>query len=378
MDRVWKSGAAVGAPALDNASVGFATAGNPGIGTPATKPGPHWFHMVTEEILSVITAAGISFDKTNVAQLLAAINILSAQQGAIIPGGRLTLSTGTPVTTTNVIGVGNVLYTPYITDRIQLYNGTNWATFQFTELSQSLTDTTKSPAASVANSIYDVFVWSDSGTMRATRGPLWTSLTARGTGAGTTELELFQGRLVNKVAITNGPAARRGHYVGTIGTDSGNIINDADNQRLCWNNYNRVVKPLKRLTATASWTGSAGVIRQANADTNNQVIVLTGLNEDAVYLNLLANYNTNGGAAALGVSIGLDSTSVPSSSIFGGNSATQIGTAAFTATFNNYVGLGRHTLVWLEGTSNSIVNLWVGVLGGTVPLQSGLVGFCKT
>ena len=32
------------------------------------------------------------------------------------------------------------------------------------ELSQALSDTTKSPAAAAANSLYDVFVWNDSGT----------------------------------------------------------------------------------------------------------------------------------------------------------------------------------------------------------------------
>jgi hypothetical protein len=63
------------------------------------------------------------------------------------------------------------------------------------------------------------FGWNDAGTFRATRGPAWTSDTARGTGAGTTELELVNGIYLNKVAITNGPAANRGTYLGTIRTN---------------------------------------------------------------------------------------------------------------------------------------------------------------
>jgi hypothetical protein len=73
MDRKWKSGAAAGAPALDNASDGYATAGNPAGGVPATKPGPHWYHMITEELLALITYAGIAFDKTVLTQVRDAI-----------------------------------------------------------------------------------------------------------------------------------------------------------------------------------------------------------------------------------------------------------------------------------------------------------------
>lgn len=85
MDRQWKSGAAGAPPALDNASAGYATAGDPGGGIPATKPGPHWYHMVTEELLAVITAAGIVFDKTSVTQLRDAILALTT----FVPGTRM-------------------------------------------------------------------------------------------------------------------------------------------------------------------------------------------------------------------------------------------------------------------------------------------------
>lgn len=81
MDRVWKSGAVGAPPPLDNASVGYPTAGNPGTGTPATKPGPHWFHMMNEELLSVIGAAGIAFDKTDVGQVLKALKVFGLLGG---------------------------------------------------------------------------------------------------------------------------------------------------------------------------------------------------------------------------------------------------------------------------------------------------------
>jgi hypothetical protein len=76
MDHKWKSGAAVSPPTLDNASDGYATGGNPGTGTLATKPGAHWYHMTTEELLSVIIAADINPDKTDVTQLLASMQVM--------------------------------------------------------------------------------------------------------------------------------------------------------------------------------------------------------------------------------------------------------------------------------------------------------------
>jgi hypothetical protein len=73
MDRVWKSGAVGAPPVLDNASAGYPVAGNPGTGTPATKPGPHWYHMVTEELLALIATAGVAFDKAVLTQLRDAV-----------------------------------------------------------------------------------------------------------------------------------------------------------------------------------------------------------------------------------------------------------------------------------------------------------------
>src|SRR4030095_7670960 len=120
------------------------------------------------------------------------------------PQGRLTLTAGIPVMTSAVSGQTIVYYTPYIGNQVPLYDGTSFVPTTFAELSQLTTDTTKSPAAVGANQNYDEFAWSDSGTVRCTRGPAWSSDTARGTGAGTTELQIIQGFLTNKLVITTG------------------------------------------------------------------------------------------------------------------------------------------------------------------------------
>lgn len=82
MDRVFESGAAGLAPAAPaSPSTGFPTGGNPGGGVPATKPGPYWFHMVTEELRALIVDAGITPDHLALNQVLLAIKALINSAG---------------------------------------------------------------------------------------------------------------------------------------------------------------------------------------------------------------------------------------------------------------------------------------------------------
>ena len=277
------------------------------------------------------------------------------------PGGRLTLTTGVPVTTADVSGATTVYYTPYKHNGVVFYDGTWWIPSTFVELSQATSDATKSPAAVANDSNYDVFVWDDAGTLRATRGPAWTSDTARGAGAGTTELELFEGRLVNKNAITNGPAARRGLYVGSIRSDGSAQINDTLAKRHVWNAHSRVVRPMKAVETTDSWTYTTGTIRQANAAAANQLDFLVGLSEDAIIAQVQAGLSSNTANHGGQVGIGLDSTTVNSATIHGGglSAVANIATQAH-ASYRDFPGLGRHTLVWLEAGTNAGSTTWYG------------------
>ena len=77
MDRVYESGAAAAPPSQPaSPSTGYPTAGNPQTAVPATKPGPWWYHMVTEELRAVVAAAGITPSHTDVSQLATAIRRL--------------------------------------------------------------------------------------------------------------------------------------------------------------------------------------------------------------------------------------------------------------------------------------------------------------
>lgn len=87
MDRVFASGASATPPAAPaTPSTGYPTAGNPGTGTEATKPGEYWYHMVTEELRAVIEGAGLTPDHADLTQLLQAIQSMSAGHVAVAGG----------------------------------------------------------------------------------------------------------------------------------------------------------------------------------------------------------------------------------------------------------------------------------------------------
>lgn len=275
-------------------------------------------------------------------------SLLALPQAAM---GRLTLSSGTPVMVSDVSNSTSIYYTPYTGDRIALYDGTNWTNFQFTELTNTTTDNTKNPAAVANNSNYDLFVWNDSGTLRLGRGPAWTSDTARGTGAGTTELERVNGVLVNKIAITNGPAAQRGRYVGSIRSDGsatidwemgGSAAGGDPGFLYVWNMYNRVKVDVQCRDSTASWTTTSTTFVSLNASTSNRISFLLGLNEDGVSAQFRV-FSTNSIAGQSASGIALDNTTTLAGSGGFGVSGASANNVQM-GTYSGNPGLGAHFL----------------------------------
>ncbi len=94
MDRYYKSGAVATPPSgADPSSGDYPTAGNPQTSTPATKPGPYWFFMITESLRHVIVAAGLTPNRLSLTLLRDAIIqlIAVAVQAALTPTGMLGL-----------------------------------------------------------------------------------------------------------------------------------------------------------------------------------------------------------------------------------------------------------------------------------------------
>jgi hypothetical protein len=278
----------------------------------------------------------------------------------IEPGGRLTLTSGVPITTSDVLAATTIFYTPLNHNQVPLYDGTVWTLTTITELSQALSDNTKSPAAVVHDNNYDLFIWNDLGTIRLSRGPPWASRTDRGTGAGTTELSRVSGRWGNANAISNGPAAHRGLYVGTVFAGSDAKIYDSMAFRELWNAYNRVKRPMLKVEAAGIWSYSVAAWRQANGNTANWLDFVIGLDAEPVTADVVGSVSavgsggggTAGQKVSVGVGIGLNSSTVNSASpaALQGIEAVAGSDVFITvrAHYQGFTGIGRHTLRWLE------------------------------
>lgn len=241
-------------------------------------------------------------------------NFVELYNGVVdIPQGRLTLVSGSPVMNASASGIGAIYYTPYIGTLAPIYDGSNFVmTDTGGELSQLNTDATKSPAAVTNNSLYDMFVWNDNGTIRCTRGPAWTNTTTRSMA-----LTRVRGTLVNSAAITNGPAVLQGTYVGTVAANTtglfswiyGGAASGGTAARLdLWNMYNRCTFNTRVTDTIAPYTYTTATIRQAGGSANNNVRYLIGVADDAPTFYYQQNVTTAATAGATcQISIGDDS-----------------------------------------------------------------------
>lgn len=423
------------------------------------------------------TSAGTTISRTLIASSTGSLlNLSGAATIAVIsdandetsasvivpPQGRLTLTSATPVLSSDVTAATTVYYTPYKGDWSPVYDYTTGLLVnrQFSELSHATTDSTTSPAAMAAYKNYDLFRWDNNGTDTLSHGPAWTraktvtvtiaspgvfsctghglkegfpvvftttgalptgltagttyfviaaGLTAnafevsatiggaavntsgsqsgthtatdstilRGTGAGTTEIEMVNGVWRNKYAITNGPAAGMGVYVGTGRTNASSQIDyimggtgaaGGESTFLgLWNAYNRVPIKLVNYDNTGTWNYTTATMRIKNGNQNNRICMVIGLSEDALNAANVA-YGVNATNNVIReTAIGLNSTTVGSL----GNSSTDwwAGTGTFTVPVKAHLcmraPLGFNYIAPLEYSAAVGTTTWYGDNGGT-------------
>ena len=271
-------------------------------------------------------------------------------------GGRLTLTTGTPVTTADVTSAGTLYYTPYLHNRLALYSSGAWAECTFSERSLSLTLT--------SGSVYDVFAYSNSGTVTL-ETLVWTSATARATDLTTQD----------GVLVKNGDATRR--YLGTIYASGTNTTEDSAKLRAVWNYYNRVPRQMYCTDTTDSWTYNSATPREARAQSTlgvsrfGFVIGVAGAYVSAT--NQSFGYIASS-SLTVNPAIGLDSATT-ASQMFGGVVSvgnTTIGTLA--AQYKGYPAIGYHFLCRTESEFTTTTTNWIGDNGVPAFLSAGMIG----
>lgn len=281
------------------------------------------------------------------------------------PQGRLTLTSGVPITTADVATATTVYYTPAIGNLIPIYNGTSFVTTFFTELSLPLDNNSGHSLYHQGGNNLDFFVISDSGTVRLVTGVSWSSgggngVTTRGTGAGSSELELKNGVWTNKNAMTlrfgtasgntAAAAANKATYVGTMRTTGDGMTEDSIAKRWVWNPYNQAERRMFYIDPAGSWSLTTNVTRQTNNNSLNQLDFVTGL--AGGYLQARGSqYVLNNTATVRQVNFGfgLDVTN----NFAPGGFVCNVPSDGFRTTtgmffWSGYPGLGRHFLASLE------------------------------
>lgn len=273
--------------------------------------------------------------------------------------GRLTLTTGTPVTTGDVTAATSLFFTPYAGSALSLFDGTNWTTKTFTQVTLAVPATT--------DTMYDIFAYDNAGTLTLEL-TAWTNDTTRATALTTQD----------GIYVKSGATTRR--YLGSFRTTGvSGQTEDSFAKRYLWNYYNRVQRCGRVTEATNSWNSTNANPHQANGSAANQLDFVIGVAEVAVTADVYgACANNSAAAGAIRVGIGEDSTSAYASgcTFLPANFDTNATITIFPigAHLQKYPAVGRHYYPWLEQAAGSGTTTFYGD-GGVSDLNQGIFGW---
>lgn len=317
--------------------------------------------------------AAAQSDVDDLADEIADINT-SLQNIVNVPQGRLTLTSATPVLSTGVAAATSVYYTPFVGNLAPIPDGTQFNTTSFSELTLTLN------ANHLANAIYDVFLFLNSGSITIGTGPAWNTATAgsgaRGSGAGTTELTYTLGGLptnANAMTARNGAttysvAAKNGLYIGSLYMDGSNgqiTVHTAYGQSRklgVWNAFNQRPVELQAGDGTASWTYATATYRPSNNATANSLTTFCGLPDNPVFLKFQQSgqLDLNSAASLQEILIGIGVNSTIAITGQNGRVGARAGTSTSSGSGNMVAettlapGIGINTITALEKGNSSV------------------------
>lgn len=215
-------------------------------------------------------------------------NKVEAALQGVTPGGRLTLESGVPVSTTDQTSKTTIYYTPFVHNNINLWDGANWKPTTFSETSLALGTLTSGKP-------YDVFGYLSGGAL-ALELLVWTNDTTRATA----------------VTIQDGRYCKSGDktrlLLGTFYTTSTTTTADSESYRYLSNVYNQVCKRLVN-SSTSSHTYTTGSWREWNGGTGiNKCNFVSALPLNTVPCSLNVNMQISGAGTVGYANIDYDST----------------------------------------------------------------------
>lgn len=253
----------------------------------------------------------------------------SAATSTVQPQGRLTLTSGAPVMAANATAQTTIYYTPYIGGLIPIYSGTAFVNTAFSEISLTLDSNSGHTGYQQSGKVFDLFVFLSSNVATLGTGPSWSTTTARGTGAGTTQLQMLLGVWTNANSITlrtgNGSgnttivAANQATYVGTMyATADGQTgmnfrpaaaSSGTNNILGLYNAYNMIRTTAISIDNKAGWTYATNTWQSADASTSNRITWVDGLAQSFVDAYYAIDMYTSSGSANGSIGINFNSTS---------------------------------------------------------------------
>lgn len=287
------------------------------------------------------------------------LSVEMVKTGLLLFGGRLTLTTGVPLTVTDVTGAGTLYYTPYFHNRVSVFDGTRWKIHTFTERSLALTLT--------SGKNYDVFLYDNAGTLTLELSAAWTNDTTRADALTTQD----------GVQVKSGATTRL--WLGTIRASGANTTEDSGGgattqvggKRYVWNAYNRVRRWMSVFDSTITHTYATLTWRQFNAAAGNKCEYVCGALGESVSASAYGPVQHTG-VNFVAHGIGVDSTTVNSAVAYG-TAPQGTGTMAATGMYVGNPGLGYHALNWLQISTTGGTVTWYSSAGVETERQSAML-----
>lgn len=276
-------------------------------------------------------------------------SIVGAQ--SIIPGGRLTLESGEPITDADKTAKTHLFYCPLNSNVMVLWDGSDWVPIIYAEYDLTL--------GTLANTYpHSVFAYLSGGSL-AIELTAWTNDSTPGSAA---------------VSIQDGRYCKTGDktrlWLGVIAPKTTTTLEDSLSWRGVWNLYNQRCRVLYKDTGSSNHTYTTDAsLREYNGTTGTNIVTFViGLVEVA-YLNVFSIVQSTvaGGSA---VCIGIDSATATTGGVpqvFAPGIANQNVTANASAPIK--VAAGKH-IAYLQDRNLSTGDLTANYGNMTITLDA--------